>query len=124
MTNHFRILVQSKLNLIDGLDSGEVVSDEMIEEGKYYFGYKINTAGNRYNLDYSNVTQYISLTGYLSTKGGSLKQLDYYTDEIKDKLAQLRLIVSTNDITTIGSKTRKVLVTGTVKYDYLDGLLK
>ena len=34
MTNNFRTLVQGKLNLIDDLESGEVVSDELIEEGK------------------------------------------------------------------------------------------
>lgn len=124
MTNHFRTLVQSKLNLIDGLDSGEIVSDELIELNKYYFGYKLNTAGNRYNLDYSNKTEYIMLTGYLSTYKGSLSQLDTFTDEIVDKLSSLRLLCTSTDITTIGSKIRKILITGTVRYDYLDGLLK
>ena len=55
MTNHFRQLVQQKLNLIENLDSGEVIGDEMIEEGKYYFGYKIKNVGNRYTC--SNKTR-------------------------------------------------------------------
>jgi hypothetical protein len=124
MINHFRTLVQEKLDTIQDLDSGETVSDEMIEDEKYYFGYKISTVGNRYNLDYSNKTEYITLTGYLSTKNRSLAKLDSFTDEIMSKLAELRLNCSANDITTLDSKVRKVLITGTVKYDYLDGLLK
>lgn len=124
MTNHFRQLVQQKLNLIEDLDSGEVIGDEMIEEGKYYFGYKIKTVGNRYNLDYSNKTEYITLTGYLSTKNSSLSKLDEYTDAIIDKLSSLRMMCSSDDISTLDTKVRKVLITGTVKYDYLDGLLK
>lgn len=124
MTNHFRILVQEKLKLIDGLDSGEVIGDELIEEGKYYFGYKLKTIGSRYNLDYSNRNELITLTGYLSTKGGSLAKLDEFTDAIIDKLSQLRLLCTSDDISVLDTKVRKVLITGNVRYDYLDGLLK
>ena len=124
MTNHFRTLVQGKLNLIDDLESGEVVSDELIEEGKYYFGYRIRHTGTRFNLDYSNKRETIYLTGYLSTKGGSLKKLDEFTDKIISKLEELRIICSSDDISTIGSKVRKVLITGYVNYDNLDCLLK
>ena len=124
MTNHFRILVQDKLKLIDGLDSGEVIGDELIEEGKYYFGYKLKTIGSRYNLDYSNRNELITLTGYLSTKGGSLAKLDEFTDAIIDKLSQLRLLCTSDDISVLDTKVRKVLITGIVRYDYLDGLLK
>ena len=124
MTNHFRTLVQGKLNLIEDLESGEVVSDELIEEGKYYFGYRIRHTGTRFNLDYSNKRETIILTGYLSTKGGSLSMLDAFTDKIIEKFIELRLICTSEDISTIGSKVRKVLITGTVNYDNLDGLLK
>lgn len=124
MTNHFRTLVQGKLNLIDNLESGEVVGDELIEDGKYYFGYRIRHTGNKFNLDYSNKRETIMITGYLSTKGGSLAKLDEFTDKIVDKLEELRIRCSTDDISTVGSKVRKVLVTGYVNYDNLDGLLK
>ena len=123
-TNGFRIMIQDKLNEIGDLECGVVVGDDMIEEGKYYFGYRLNTIGNRHNLDYSNKTQMYTLTGYLSTKGGSLFDLDAFTDKIVDKLEELRFLVSTNDITTLDTTVRKVLITGSVRYDYLDGLLK
>ena len=124
MTNHFRRLVQEKLNLIDGLDAGEIIGDDLIEEGKYYFGYRISANGQRYNLDYSDRRDVISLTGYLSTKGGSLATLDSFTDSIIDQLAKLRLLATATDITTLDTKVRKVLITGSVYYNSLDGLLK
>lgn len=124
MTNNFRILVQGKLNLINDLESGEVVSDELIEEGKYYFGYRIRHTGSSFNLDYSNRRDNIMITGYLSTKGGSLAKLDAFTDEIVNKLGELRIICTHDDISAIGSKVRKVLITGYVNYDNLDNLLK
>lgn len=124
MINKFRQLIQEKLNLIEDLDSGEVVGDDLIEEGKYYFGYKLKVTGNRYNLDYSNLSQTILLTGYLSTKGGSLSKLDDFTDEIIDKLSQLRIICSTDDVSVLDTKVRKVLITGATKYDYLDRFIK
>ena len=124
MINHLRTMIQEKLNLIEDLDSGEVIGDELITEGKYYFGYKLNIGGNRYNIDYSNLSQFITLTGYLSTKDSTLEKLDSFTDAIMNKLAELRFMCSSNDISTLDTKVRKVLITGTVKYDYLDGLLK
>lgn len=123
-TNGLRVMIQSKLSEIGDLESGVIVGDDMIEEGKYYFGYKLNTVGARHNLDYSNKTEMYTITGYLSTKGGSLADLDTFTDEIVDKLEELRFLVSTQDITTLDTTVRKVLLTGTVRYDYLDGLLK
>lgn len=123
-TNGLRVMIQSKLNEIDNLESGVIVGDDMIEEGKYYFGYKINTIGARHNLDYSNKTEIYTITGYLSTKGGTLSNLDTFTDKIVDKLEELRFLMSSQDITTLDTTVRKVLITGSVRYDYLDGLLK
>lgn len=123
-TNGLRVMIQNKLNTIGDLECGVIVGDDMIEEGKYYFGYKLNTIGTNHNLDYSNKSEMHVLTGYLSTKGGSLSDLDTFTDKIVDKLEELRFLVSTNDITTLDTTVRKVLITGSVRYDYLDGLLK
>lgn len=123
-TNGLRVIIQDKLNTIGDLDCGVIVGDDMIEEDKYYFGYKLSTVGIRHNLDYSNKSETYILTGYLSTKDGSLADLDKFTDQIVDKLEELRFLVSTNDISTLDTTVRKVLITGSVKYDYLDGLLK
>ena len=53
-TNGLRVIIQDKLNTIGDLDCGVIVGDDMIEEDKYYFGYKLSTVGIRHNLDYSN----------------------------------------------------------------------
>lgn len=124
MINHFRRLVQEQLNNIDGLDAGEIIGDDLIEEGKYYFGYRITTSGQRYNLDYSDKRDVISLTGYLSTKGGSLATLDKFTDDILNALAKLRLLATATDIISLDTTVRKTLITGSVFYNSLDGLLK
>ena len=124
MVNHTRRLIQEKLSSIPDLDSGEIAGLDLIEEGKYYIGWKIEQMGIRSNLDYSNLRQNILFTGYLSTKGGSLSKLDEFTDAIIHKLEELRFICSTSDISTLDTKARKVLISGIVRYDYLDGLLK
>lgn len=124
MINHTRRLIQDKLSSISDLDSGEIVGLDLIEEGHYYLGWKIDNNGVTSNLDYSNLRQRIRFTGYLSTKGGSLSKLDEFTDAIIHKLEELRFICSTNDISTLDTKARKVLIVGTVRYDYIDGLLK
>lgn len=124
MINHFRRLVQEKLNSIADLECGEVIGDDLIEEDVYYFGYRVTTSGLRYNLDYSDKRDLISITGYLSTKGGSLSKLDEFTDQIIDKLAELSILCTATDVTTLDTKVRKTLITGTVNYNSLDGLLK
>ena len=124
MINNFRKLVQQQLNSIDNLDSGVVIGDNLIEEGKYYFGYKISTLSKSFNLDYSNKTQMILLTGYLSTKGDTLSKMDELTDTIISRLEKLRLLCTASDIPVLDTKVRKTMITGTVQYDTLDGLLK
>lgn len=124
MTNNFRVLVQKELSNIEGLDSGEVIGDDLIEEGKYYFGYTLTISGQRYNLDYSDRRESIRITGYLSTKGGSLSKMDEYQDEIVQALSNLRILATCTDITTLDTKVRKRLITGTTNYNTLDGLLK
>lgn len=124
MINNFRRLVQSKLNTIENLQSGEIVGDDLIEENVYYFGYRITTSGINYNLDYSNKKEIITLTGYLSTKNSTLSKFDEFTDSILNKLSELRILATATDISTLDTKVRKVMIVGSVNYDYLDGLLK
>lgn len=123
-TNDFRTMVQSKLSSISNLECGEIIGDDLIKEDVYYFGYKLNTTGNRFNLDYSNKRQTYTIMGYLSTKGGKLSTMDELADNIVSKLEQLKFLCSVDDISTLDTKVRKMMITGTVRYDYLDGLLK
>lgn len=97
LLNPLRKLIQSKLTEIDGLESGIIVSQELVEEGKYYFGYDLRTSLNHRDLSYDNEQYTISIIGYLSTKGGTQKQFDDYLDAICEKLGELRFRPTTQD---------------------------
>ena len=71
LLNPLRKMIQSKLTEIEGLESGIIVSQDLVETGRYYFGYDIRTSLNRRDLSYDNEQYTVSLVGYLSTKGGT-----------------------------------------------------
>ena len=97
LINPLRKLIQSKLTEIDGLESGIIVAQDMVEEGRYYFGYDIRTSLNKRDLSYDNEQYTVSIVGYLSTKNGTQKQFDDYLDAICEKLGELRFRPTTQD---------------------------
>ena len=97
LVNNLRRMVQSKLNEIEGLEAGLIVPQELVEEGRYYFGYDLRTSLGKRDLSYDNERYTISVIGYLSTKGGTQKQFDDYLDAICDKLGELRFRPTTQD---------------------------
>ena len=97
LVNNIRKLVQSKLTEIDGLESGIIVAQDLVEEGRYYFGYDIRTSLNHRDLSYDNEQYTISIIGYLSTKSGTQAKFDEYLDAICDKLGELRFRPTTQD---------------------------
>ena len=97
LVNNIRRLVQAKLTEIEGLESGIIVAQDLVEEGRYYFGYDVRTSLNHRDLSYDNEQYTISIIGYLSTKGGTQAEFDKYLDAICDKLGELRLRPTTQD---------------------------
>lgn len=97
LVNKIRRLVQSKLTEIEGLEAGIIVTQDLVEEGRYYFGYDVRTSLNHRDLSYDNEQYTISIIGYLSTKGGTQAEFDKYLDAICDKLGELRLRPTTQD---------------------------
>lgn len=97
LINPLRKLIQSKLNEIDGLESGIIVAQNLVEKGRYYFGYDLRTSLNHRDLSYDNEQYTVSIIGYLSTKGGTQKQFDDYLDAICEKLGELRFRPTTQD---------------------------
>lgn len=97
LVNNLRKLIQSKLMEIEGLEAGIIVAQEMVETGRYYFGYDIRTSLNHRDLSYDNEQYTISVIGYLSTKGGTQAEFDKYLDAICDKLGELRFRPTTQD---------------------------
>lgn len=97
LVNKIRQLVQSKLMEIDGLEAGIIVAQDLVEVGRYYFGYDVRTSLNKRDLSYDNEQYTISIIGYLSTKGGTQAEFDKYLDAICDKLGELRFRATTQD---------------------------
>ncbi|MBQ2350124.1 MAG: hypothetical protein II393_02490 [Cytophagales bacterium] len=125
LLNPLRKLIQSKLMEIEGLDAGIIVSQELVEEGKYYFGYDIRTSLNKRDLSYDNEQYTISIVGYLSTKGGTQKQFDDYLDAICEKLGELRLRPTTQDSPiTPDTGYRECMLTAYAQANTLEGTLR
>lgn len=97
LLNPLRKMVQAKLNEIENLEAGIIVAQDMVEEGRYYFGYDIRTSLNKRDLSYDNEQYTVSLVGYLSTKGGTLVDFDKKLDAICEKLGELRFRPTTQD---------------------------
>ena len=97
LVNPLRKMIQAKLNEIEGLESGIIVAQDMVEVGRYYFGYDLRTSLNKRDLSYDNEQYTISIVGYLSTKGGTQRQFDDYLDAICEKLGELRFRATTQD---------------------------
>lgn len=97
LINNLRQMIQAKLTEIDGLECGIIVSQDLVEIGRYYFGYDVRTSLNKRDLSYDNEQYTISIVGYLSTKGGTQKEFDDYLDAICEKLGELRFRPTTQD---------------------------
>ena len=97
LVNNLRRMIQSKLTEIKGLECGIIVAQDMVETGRYYFGYDVRTSLNKRDLSYDNEQYTVSIVGYLSTKGGTQKEFDDYLDAICEKLGELRFRATTQD---------------------------
>ena len=97
LVNNLRRMIQSKLTEIKGLECGIIVAQDMVETGRYYFGYDVRTSLNKRDLSYDNEQYTVSIVGYLSTKGGTQKEFDDYLDAICEKLGELRFRPTTQD---------------------------
>ena len=97
LVNTLRQMIQSKLTEIEGLESGIIVAQDMVETGRYYFGYDVRTSLNKRDLSYDNEQYTVAIIGYLSTKGGTQKAFDDYLDAICEKLGELRFRPTTQD---------------------------
>lgn len=125
LVNKLRTMIQSKLNEIDGLEAGIIVAQDLVETGRYYFGYDVRTSLNKRDLSYDNEQYTISIVGYLSTKGGTQAEFDKYLDAICDKLGELRFRTTTQD-SPISPDTgyREGMLTGYAQLNTLEKTLR
>ena len=125
LVNKLRQMIQSKLTEIDGLESGIIVVQDMVETGRYYFGYDVRTSLNKRDLSYDNEQYTIAIIGYLSTKGGTQKQCDDYLDAICEKLGELRFRPTTQDSPiTPDTGYRECMITAYAQLNTLERTLR
>lgn len=125
LVNNIRRMIQSKLNEIEGLEAGIIVAQDLVEEGRYYFGYDVRTSLNKRDLSYDNEQYTISIVGYLSTKGGTLADFDKYLDAICDKLGELRFRPTTQDSPmTPDTGYRECMLTAYAQANTLERMLR
>lgn len=125
LINPLRKMIQAKLTEIEGLECGLIVAQDLVEVGRYYFGYDIRTSLNRRDLSYDNEQYTISIVGYLSTKGGTQKQFDDYLDAICEKLGELRFRPTTQDSPIVpDTGYRECMLTAYVQANTLEKMLR
>lgn len=117
-----RNLIQSKLNEISNVDSGVPIPDDVVENGKTYFGYELQEDNIGSDLE-KNYTMQISITGRIVRKNipdeNTLEIIDDALDEIKKTLKGLNFKYNYRDI-TLENGIRKILVTGNAKYNEIN----
>jgi len=120
-----RTLIQEKLNEIVNIDSGEIISDDIVEDNMTYFGYQINK--NYLNGDMErNYTYRVSIIGYITRRikaeENTTEIVDMATEDIMNKLKELNFKCSSEDI-SISNNIRKSRITGYVEYNEINNKL-
>lgn len=117
-----RELIQSKLDEIDNLESGVPIPDEIVEDGKTYFGYELQEDNAGSDLE-NNYTMQVSIIGRIVRKNNvtenTLEIIDEALKEIKKKLKELNFKYSYKDI-TLDNGIRKIQVSGSAKYNEIN----
>lgn len=117
-----RELIQSKLDKIENLESGVPIPDEIVEDGKTYFGYELQEDNAGSDLE-NNYTMEVSIIGRIVRKNNvtenTLEIIDEALKEIKKKLKELNFKYSYKDI-TLDNGIRKIQVSGSAKYNEIN----
>lgn len=120
-----RTLIQTKLSEISTIESGEIISDDIIENDTTYFGYQLNK--NFVNSDMSkNYTYRVTITGYVTRRINSSENttqiVDNASDEILNKLKELNFKCNCEDV-SIANNIKKARISGYVEYNEINNKL-
>lgn len=119
-----RTQITTALNEITSVESGVPIPDDMVEDGKTYFGFELQEThidGDQEN----NYTMEITLTGRIVRKvdksgtENTIQVVDEALEDIKAKLKTLNFKYNYNDISQYTDDYRKILVKAYVKYNEL-----
>ena len=120
-----RETIQSKLEELENIDSGKIITDDIVVENTTYFGYELSK--NYINTDQDkNYTYRQNLTGYvvrlLDTTENTQEIVDNAVEDILDKLKELNFKCNSRDI-NLTDNLVKVQITGYVDYNEINNKL-
>lgn len=120
-----RALIQNKLQELENIDCGEIISDDIIEDDVTYFGYQINK--NFVNGDFDhNYTYRVSITGYVTRRikpeENTTQIVDNASDDIINKLKELNFKCNSEDI-SIDNNIKKMKINGYTTYNEINNKL-
>lgn len=117
-----RELIQEKLEEIEDITSGGIISDDIVEEDTTYFGYELSKTYMGSDLE-KNYTYRQNLTGYvvrlLDTTENTRQIVDRAVENIKTKLKDLNFKCNSRDI-NISDNLVKVQITGYTEYNEIN----
>lgn len=120
-----RETIQSKLNELEDIECGEPIADDIIEDGKTYFGYQINKSYINSDME-RNYTYRLSMIGYISRRKisteNTTKIVDEAAEEIIEKLKELNFKCNLEDV-SIENNIKKIKISGHVEFNEINNKL-
>lgn len=123
--NELRELLQEKFEEIQDIETGPEIPDDVLERGKTYFSYRLTRRYLEGDFD-KNYTYIVNIVGYIKRlkddEEDTLKIVDKASDEIKEKMKELNIKSSYEDI-SIMDNIRKIQVVAQVSYNEINNAL-
>ena len=119
-----REVIQAGLEEIQDIEVTSELPDEVLDEGKTYFSFTLETYYQNSDLG-KNYTYRPSLIGYVkrveNLEENTLDIVDKATQDIVNKLKELNIRTSYRDVTL--DKIRKVQITGYGLYNEINNMI-
>lgn len=120
-----RALIQNKLEELETIECGEIISDDIIEDDVTYFGYQVNK--NFINSDFNqNHTYRVLINGYVTRRikpeENTTEIVDSTSEEIINKLKELNFKCNSEDI-SIDNNIKKMKINGHTIYNEINNKL-
>lgn len=120
-----RTLIQSKLDEVNTVDAGEIISDDIVEDNVTYFGYQIKKTFINGDFE-NNYTYRVSITGYITRRiqatENTTQIVDNASEQIMGKLKELNFKCNSEDI-SIDNNIKKMKINGYTTYNEINNKL-
>ena len=123
--NKLRELLQSKFEEIQDLEVSPEIPDDVLEKGKTYLTFTLSKRYLEGDFD-KNYTYRVNISGYIkrlqNDEENTLEIVDEMSNKIKEKMKELNIKSSFNDISVIDG-IRKIQVIAYVSYNEINNAL-